>query len=437
MLQHQAMVGMNAMQNSGRTLEFSILNLKMLRTVFDFAPALCVSFDKNRTGSLIVNKLIFIILLCAAFLACNEEIPTQAEEQAPRIALIQAPKQAYQTPAQPIGIHVRVEDDQGVNDIAGVILNVRKSDATPIASHELRDDGQSGDILGNDGQYFIAINTALTNNQTGTFILEFTASDKSRNNSEVAKDTLTILGGVENRLPNIVSINAPNVVWTDSSYSPQLSARVTDPDGSNTVRFVVLEIYPPAFPKPATTDTLRDDGKSGDGAANDGTFGLKASPSRFGTACGLFNLVFRAVDATGGVSAAQLQTLRITRVRLANNSIPVLSEPSVPATISRSATPNTHLLSIKASDPDVICDDAITRVFFNSFLPNGSAASGNPFNMRDDGKEGDAIANDGRYSLTIQITPQAATGTYRFEFQAQDRNNGLSEKLVRTINVTP
>ena len=384
-----------------------------------------------------MNKPILLLLFCAAFIACNEKLPTPVEEQAPRIALIQAPAQAYQTPAQPLGIHVRVEDEQGVADIATVRLNVRKSDATAVASHSLRDDGQNGDILGNDGQYFMAINAALTNNQTGTFVLEFTAGDKSGNNSDVAKDTLTILGGVENRLPNIVTLNAPQVVWTDSSYSPQFSARVTDPDGSNTVPFVVLEIYPPTFPKPSATDTLRDDGKSGDGAANDGTFGLKANPSRFGSACGLFNLVFRAIDATGGVSAAQLQTLRITRVRLANNTIPVLSEPSIPATISRSASPNTHLLSIKASDPDAICDDAITRVFFNSFLPNGSASSGNPFNMRDDGKEGDAVANDGRYSLTIQITAQVATGTYRFEFQAQDRNGGLSEKLIRTINVTP
>lgn len=384
-----------------------------------------------------MNKTIRLFLLCAALFACNEEIPTRVEEQAPRIAIIQAPAQAYQTPAQPIGIHVRVEDDQGVNDITGVVLNVRKSDTTPVASHTLRDDGQGGDILKSDGQYFIAINAALTNNQIGTFVLEFTASDNSRNNSSVAKDTLTILGGVENRLPNIVSATTPNLVWADSSYTPQFLARVSDPDGNTTVKFVVLEIYPPAFNKPSATDTLRDDGISGDGAANDGTFGLKSNPARFGNACGLFSIVLRAVDQTNGVSAAVLQTLRITRVRLANNTIPVLSEPNVPATISRTATPNTHLLSVKADDADAICDDAITRVFFNSFLPNGSAATGNPFNMRDDGKEGDAIANDGRYSLTIQITAQVATGTYRFEFQAQDRNGGLSEKLIRTINVTP
>ncbi len=384
-----------------------------------------------------MKKLILLSLLCTAFFACTEENPMRVIEQDPRIVLIQAPAQAYQTPAQPLGIHVRVEDEQGAANIFGVNLVVLRNDATNLAAHTMLDDGLGGDILKGDGQYFFPITAALTANQTGVFFLEATARDQDGNTSQAKKDTITILGGVENRLPNIVSLNAPSVVWTDSSYTPQFLASASDPDGVNTIKFIVLEIYPPAFPKPTRTDTLRDDGKSGDGAANDGTFGLKANPSRFGSACGLFSIVFRAVDATGGVSAAALQTLRITRVRLANNTIPLLSEPNVPATISRSATPNTHLLSIKADDPDAICDDAITRVFFNSFLPNGAAATGNPFAMRDDGKEGDAIANDGRYSLTIQITAQATTGTYRFEFQAQDRNGGLSEKLIRTINVTP
>ncbi len=378
-----------------------------------------------------------LLILTAAFCACNEEIPTHVEEQAPRVALIQAPEQVYQTPAQPVGIHVRAEDDQGVADLAGVSLVVRANGGAQVASHELSDNGQSGDILKNDGQYFLPINATLTNNQTGVFVLEATARDKSGNMSAPVQDTLTVLAGVENRLPNITSVNAPSVAWSDSSYAPQFLATVSDPDGLNSIKFVVLEIYPPAFPKPAATDTLRDDGKSGDGAAGDSRFGLQFNPARFGSTCGIYSIVLRAVDLDNGASPGVLQSIRVTRVRVTDNTPPVLSEPEVPATISRTATPNTYVLSVKASDPDEICDDKVTRVFFNSFLPNGNAATGNPFNMRDDGKEGDKTANDGRYSLTIQINEQAATGAYRFEFQAQDRNGGLSEKLIRTINVTP
>jgi hypothetical protein len=39
--------------------------------------------------------------------------------------------------------------------------------------------------------------------------------------------------------------------------------------------------------------------------------------------------------------------------------------------------------------------------------------------------------------LTIQITPQSATGAYRFEFQAQDRSGTFSDKIVHTITETP
>lgn len=376
---------------------------------------------------------LFLLILCTAFFACNEEVPTRVEEQVPRITLIQAPDQAYQTPAPPIGIHVRVEDDQGVGDIAGVRLIVNTNAGVQVASHEMRDDGQGGDILKEDGQYFLPINATLTSNQTGTFVLEATARDKSNNTSATQRDTLTILAGDENGLPSVISAEAPPQIVTDSVYTPQLLATVSDPEGVQTIQYVLLEIYPPAFNKPTHTDTLRDDGQSGDGASDDGVFGLQISPAVLGTKCGVFTFSFRAVDASGGASVA---VLRYTRVGVIN-APPQISDLSAPTTISRSATPNTYVLSIRAVDPNGTCDDGIARVFFNSFLPNGNAATGNPFAMRDDGKEGDSTANDGRYSLTIQINAQAATGTYRFEFQAQDRSGALSEKIIHLLNVTP
>jgi len=89
---------------------------------------------------------------------------------------------------------------------------------------------------------------------------------------------------------------------------------------------------------------------------------------------------------------------------------------------------------VQVSDPNCIAD--LKRVFFNTFLPNGNPSSGNPFVMRDDGKEGDVVADDSRYSLTIQITAQNATGTYRFEFQAEDKKGALSNKITHNITVT-
>ncbi|MGH7496464.1 MAG: choice-of-anchor X domain-containing protein [bacterium] len=369
--------------------------------------------------------------------SCTEEIPTQAVDETPQIALIQAPRTVYQFPAQPAGIHVRAVDGQGVSDLSGVSLAVKALDGRVINTRQMADNGQLGDILPGDGQYFTPIDTSLLRNQTGTFVLEAVARDQSQNESVAAVDTLQVLAGVENRLPSITAMAIPEIIRIDTSATQIIQATASDPDGVRTIRHVLMEIYPSVSAQPVLVDTLRDNGLSGDGGAGDGVFGILFFGPRLGSQCQYFSFVLRPVDDTGGVGSAQVQTVQAIRAVTSNNTPPRVSELSAPATISRSAVPNTYVLSLKAEDPDTECNDAITRVFFNSFLPSGNPATGNPFAMRDDGQSGDATAGDGRYSLTIQITPQSATGAYRFEFQAQDRSGALSDKIVHTITVTP
>jgi hypothetical protein len=296
------------------------------------------------------------------------------------------------------------------------------------------DNGLNGDILAGDGQYFLPIDTALVHGQTGTFFLEAIARDRDNFESEARRDTLTILAGKENLPPQILSITIPDYVRPDSSYRPQLLARVSDPDGAGTVRVVRTEIYPPYFSRPAFTDSLLDDGLHGDGAAGDGLFGQTLLPSRLGNQCGPFSFVFRAIDVAGYAGPTEVKVITVV-VSRSGNLPPQVAGLQAPATISRRATPNTYVLSVQASDPNRQCD-GVARVFFNTFLPNGNPSSGNPFLMRDDGKEGDAAAGDGRYSLTIQISPQNAIGNYRFEFQASDQRGAPSTRLIHTISVT-
>lgn len=377
-----------------------------------------------------------ILLLCLILSSCTEEIPTEPVEEVPRIILLQAPASVYQFPAQPAGIHVRAVDDQGVSDLAGVTLAVKSLAGSVINIRELADDGGNGDILPGDGQFFTALDTALFHNQTGSFVLEAVARDQNQNQSAAARDTLQVLAGVENRLPVVVSLSVPATVRIDTNAAQIFQARASDPDGARTIRYVLMEIYPSVSSRPSRVDTLRDNGASGDGAAGDGIFGILFLGPSLGNECRYYSFVFRPVDNTGGVGLAQVQTVFATR-SASSNRAPRVSDLSAPATLSRSATPNTHVLSIKAEDDDVDCYDAVTRVFFNSFRPDGTPATGNPFVMRDDGQGGDATANDGRYSLTIQITPQNATGNYRFEFQAQDRSGAVSDKIIHTITVNP
>jgi hypothetical protein len=386
----------------------------------------------RKAGVLVVRHLSVGLLACLLFSRCTEKNPVQPSPQNPQIVLIQAPERVYQFPANPAGIHVRADDPQGVRTLAGVQLTIRRSNLAQVATFAMRDDGRSGDILAGDGQYFWPIDTAVVHNQTGAFILEAVARDRDNLTSEAKRDTLTILAGRENRSPLLLSVTAPALILADSSYRPQLLARASDPDGS--VRVVRVEIYPPFLPRPAFTDSLFDDGRHGDGAAGDGLFGQSILPSRLGNQCGPHNFVFRAFDTVGDASPAEVKIVNVD-LSQAGNLPPQLAGLQAPATISRRATPNTYVLSVRATDPNGRCD-RVKRVFFNSFLPNGNPSTGNPFLMRDDGKQGDAVAADGRYSLTIQITPDAATGNYRFEFQAEDQKGALSAKLIHTISVT-
>jgi hypothetical protein len=370
---------------------------------------------------------------CLLLAGCNDKIPTQSVVSNPQIVLMEAPAEAYQFPATQIGIHVRVEDPQGDGTIASVDLTVRKINvAAPVAKFAMRNDGRNGDIIANDNQYFWPIDTALVHNQTGDFILEAVARDRDGLTSESKLDTLKILAGRENLAPKLLSISLPATINGDSTYAPVFRATATDADGLASLRFVRIEFFPPAFPKPTLVDSLFDDGRNSDGAPRDGVF-ARAIPTVKLCGAGEFSVVLRAVDAGNGESPALLNTINVRRSGA--NLPPMVSNLNAPATISRSRVPNTYVLSLQASDPNCLTD--LKRVFFNSFVPpNADPHRNNPFTMRDDGQLGDAFANDGRYSLTIQIPFDATLGNYRFEFQAEDKKGAFSNIIVQNITVT-
>jgi len=374
-----------------------------------------------------------IPLLLVLLSACNEELPTKFIAQTPLILGIDAPATIFQAPASRELIRVQARDPQGLNDLDAVSLSFKDpSTGNPLSQQDLQDDGQNGDILAGDGVYYLVFSAALTQNGTGAFLLEARARDKSGTLSDVVRDTLTVLAGAENRLPQLLAAVSPDTVWLDSTYTFQLRAEAGDDDGIATLRPVVIQVFPPAYPTPAVTDSLVDDGLHGDGIANDGTFAQSFSPALFTKGRGLYEVVYHARDGAGGYSNSLLR--RVTAFRRIVNQPPRLSGLQAPATISRNATPNTYLLSVFASDPNGRSD--LKRVFFNSFLPSGDPSTGNPWAMGDNGQQGDALAGDGRYSLTVVINATAALGDYRFEFQAEDLQGALSAMLIHTITVT-
>ncbi len=185
-------------------------------------------------------------------------------------------------------------------------------------------------------------------------------------------------------------------------------------------------------PVPVEEGVLFDDGSSGDAFPRDRVY-TRSFSSQLGSKLGVYSFRVEAVNAAGLRSLPQVGYVRLLDRRV--NEPPQIFYLEAPDTLSRSAQPNTYLLSVGVSDPNGLGD--IARVFFNSFLPDGTPASGNPFLMRDDGQGGDAVAGDGRYSLTILIDTNAPLGNFVFEFQAEDSAGNLSNKIAHVLTVVP
>ena len=132
---------------------------------------------------------------------------------------------------------------------------------------------------------------------------------------------------------------------------------------------------------------------------------------------------------------------------LITSVFPVVNTANLPPSLSGLIAPdsivvpvsgeNVKVLSVFVTDPDGLCD--INSVYFNSFKPNGSPSSGNPFAMFDDGNipdHGDTVAGDGRYSLKIAINSgQTTFGPFKFVYEAMDNSSALSNQIIDTINV--
>ncbi len=228
-------------------------------------------------------------------------------------------------------------------------------------------------------------------------------------------DSITV--GPDLNPDDVLSITLVCTALLDSSASivgAQMEYRVLPPDGSRVIG----------------SGPLRDDGVLPDSVRGDRLFTGLAHFSILRSVVGLIQVELVAVSEEGMSSNTVRRSVQIVRL----NQPPTLSGLLAPDSVSLGIVPKTILLTIDATDPDGLGD--IKRVTFNSFLPSNSPSQGNPFQMYDDGTNGDDVANDGTYALLIALPPTAAIGTYRFEFQAIDRSNAVSPVVIHYITVS-
>jgi hypothetical protein len=211
-----------------------------------------------------------------------------------------------------------------------------------------------------------------------------------------------------------------------------VTAQVSDPEGLANVKEVVVHVF-----KPASQDVIQTAQLLGTGvvpaAAGNETFSGLVSFVIARSDIGDFKLEVTAINKAEIASNSLSTSVAIFRL----NDPPVLSDLLAPDTVSVSTSTVLLKLAVKATDPDGQSD--IQKVIFNTFKPDGSPSSGNPFQMFDDGNvngpSGDAVNGDGVFSLIVQLPPTTTKGNYRFEFQAVDRSGAPSNTIVHNVTV--
>jgi len=112
-----------------------------------------------------------------------------------------------------------------------------------------------------------------------------------------------------------------------------------------------------------------------------------------------------------------------------DNNPPVISNAVVDPDTVVVTQPTVIFTSVEATDTNGSND--ILQVYFTVYRPDGTT-NGAKIQMFDDGntsENGDVAAGDGIYSRLIQVDQSNQKGTYRFEFQAEDRAGALSNIL--------
>ncbi len=366
----------------------------------------------------IVSTIYGCLVLFA--LGCEKDAPTQSTETDPLISAHSVPDKIKQSSSAQVNFMIRAEDPQGPANLLGVSLKITYQGEL-ILEGDMFDNGENGDIISGDGVFTYSFVPNSVTIPVGILSIIFQATDIDGNLSLELDANVTVEEGGGGNPPRIISVELPQSLIIDRDIDLAITVRAEDEDGD--LDGIELQIFPASSRQPILTDTLTTDD-------NSGVFRDSVDTGIFAEIQSDYVYRIQAFDQAGNQSSPVTRKIRIRRV--VPNDPPVIVRIIAPDTLSRSA--GNFLFAAQVSDPDGPEDIAEVKV--NSFLPDGSASSQNPFRLRDDGIAGDETAEDGIYSIRFIGLETAATGTFRFETQATDKSGETSEIMVHLLTVT-
>ena len=299
-------------------------------------------------------------------------------------------------------LKVKVIDGEGLAASDPVIIDL--SSIGGESDQEMYDDGTHGDAIAGDDFYSFET-TVPTDVDPDDYDLDITATDDEGLFNGTEFITLTVV--LRNFPPVIAQTQAdPSEIPNDGTTEVLLSAKVTD---ENTALDKILEEVTIDLSNIGGNGDvdMRDDGQSGDIAADDDIFSITVKVGT-STVPGTHDLMLTATDK------ADVKTFdNISLTVIIANHPPVLSNPKCePDTVPNDGATEA-LLTIDLNDEDV--EDIHLVEIDLSDLGGSSFVA-----MTDDGKDGDELAQDGTYSCLFAVSTDTDPGEYNLLVTARD-----------------
>lgn len=208
---------------------------------------------------------------------------------------------------------------------------------------------------------------------------------------------------------------------------------IADPAPGATAPTLTYAVTLPAEEELFAEGRLRDDGVNPDLSAGDGIYGATVSFTIRRVDIGNFEIAVSGYQSPGSPS----NTVRRTVVVGRSSRAPVISDLAAPDSVVLPGPGEASLIlmTIAAADSDGLGD--IAEVYFRNL--DSPSDTTKKFFLYDDGHvtgvSGDSVANDGIFSIIVQLPYGTPAATYRFLFQATDRSALSSNGILHPLTV--
>lgn len=235
------------------------------------------------------------------------------------------------------------------------------------------------------------------------------------------------------QVTNIAPIDSVDYLTSDSVLT--FAVTFNSPEQVQSAYFNIIK--PDGTQLNSSVIKLYNDGdieEHGDSSGSDNTFSNKFTMSN-SYINGVYLVKYYVDDVYGNVKYISAQNYVFDNGK--DKFAPVLSNLEMPDTVSIGQT---FAFSVMAVDSNGY--DDIELVYYELYRPDGTQVSNSQgvykFPLFDDGQtavNGDVAANDSTYTVILAFPSGQPTGSWRFEFQAIDRSNLLSNKITQNVEL--